>query len=333
MQHVFSHQSPYHQPDWQHHAHAAHSQYAAQTQAAAAANVVAQQQQHYGRTMNAAGQNRGGNTGGLNAVSNGGSNGMGSASGPLGGGVGPGEHGAGGSILGPGDTISDDNRRVLDWIAQVLNANTREAALLELSKKREQVPELALILWHSFGVMTSLLQEIISVYPLLNPSQLTAAASNRVCNALALLQCVASHSETRGLFLNAHIPLFLYPFLNTTSKSRPFEYLRLTSLGVIGALVKNDSSEVINFLLTTEIIPLCLRIMETGSELSKTVAIFIVQKILLDDMGLQYICQTYERFYAVGTVLSNMVTQLVDQQTVRLLKHVVRCFLRSVFTV
>jgi hypothetical protein len=126
----------------------------------------------------------------------------------------------------------------------------------------------------------------------------------------------------------AHIPLFLYPFLNTTSKSRPFEYLRLTSLGVIGALVKNDSTEVINFLLTTEIIPLCLRIMETGSELSKTVAIFIVQKILLDDMGLGYICATYERFYAVGTVLSNMVTQLVEQQTVRLLKHVVRCFLR-----
>ena len=116
--------------------------------------------------------------------------------------------------------------------------------------------------------------------------------------------------------------------MNTTSKSRPFEYLRLTSLGVIGALVKNDSTEVINFLLSTEIIPLCLRIMETGSELSKTVAIFIVQKILLDDMGLSYVCHTYERFYAVGTVLSNMVMQLVEQQTVRLLKHVVRCFLR-----
>ena len=53
--------------------------------------------------------------------------------------------------------------------------------------------------------MTTLLQEIISVYPLLNPSQLTAAASNRVCNALALLQCVASHNETRGLFLSGMI--------------------------------------------------------------------------------------------------------------------------------
>ena len=83
-----------------------------------------------------------------------------------------------------------------------MDPDSREAALMELSKKREQVPELALVLWHSFGVMTSLLQEIISVYPLLNPSQLTAAASNRVCNALALLQCVASHNETRTLFLS-----------------------------------------------------------------------------------------------------------------------------------
>jgi len=157
---------------------------------------------------------------------------------------------------------------------------------------------------------------------------LKAHASNRVCNALALLQCVASHSETKTLFLNAHIPLFLYPFLNTASKTRPFEYLRLTSLGVIGALVKMDDSEVINFLLQTEIIPLCLRVMETGSELSKTVATFIVQKILMDDMGLNYICATAERFYAVSTVLASMVSQLVDQRSQRLLKHIIRCYLR-----
>jgi CCR4-NOT transcription complex subunit 9 len=92
--------------------------------------------------------------------------------------------------------------------------------------------------------------------------------------------------------------------------------------------VQNDNTEVISFLLQTEIIPLCLRIMETGTEISKTVAIFIVQKILLDDLGLAYICQTYERFYAVGTVLNNMVAQLTDTQSIRILKHVVRCYLR-----
>ncbi|XP_028180409.1 mitogen-activated protein kinase 5-like [Glycine soja] len=51
---------------------------------------------------------------------------------------------------------------------------------------------------------------------------------------------------------DAHIPLYLYPFLNTTSKSRPFEYLRLTTLGVIGALVKVDDTKVISFLLSTD---------------------------------------------------------------------------------
>jgi CCR4-NOT transcription complex subunit 9 len=122
--------------------------------------------------------------------------------------------------------------------------------------------------------------------------------------------------------------LYLYPFLNTVSPHRPFEYLRLTSLGVIGALVKVDDPEVVNFLLQTEIIPLCLRIMETGSELSKTVATFIVQKILLDDMGLTYVCATAERFFAVSTVLSGMVTKLLETPSVRLLKHIVRCYLR-----
>lgn len=222
----------------------------------------------------------------------------------------------------------DENEKIYGYIIDLMNAQRRETALLELSKRREHYDNLALILWHSYGVMTTLVQEIISVFPQLSQQTLSAGASNRVCNALALLQCVASHNETRQLFLNAHLSLFLYPFLATTSKARPFEFLRLTSLGVIGALVKNDSSEVVNFLLQTEIIPLCLKIMEDGSELSKTVAIFIIQKILIDEQGLAYICQNYGRFFAVATVLNRMVNQLLSNMVIRLLKHVVRCYLR-----
>ena len=97
---------------------------------------------------------------------------------------------------------------------------------------------------------------------------------------------------------------------------------------MIGALVKVDDSDVVNFLLQTEIVPLCLRIMETGSELSKTVATFIVQKILLDDAGLAYICATAERFFAVSSVLASVVTALTEAPSHRLLKHIVRCYLR-----
>ncbi|KAK4290867.1 hypothetical protein Pmani_036275 [Petrolisthes manimaculis] len=232
-------------------------------------------------------------------------------------------------FLGTGSGITSAERdKIYQWIIELANPETRENALLELSKKRESVPDLAPLLWNSFGTIAALLQEIINIYPAINPATLTAHQSNRVCNALALLQCVASHPETRSQFLAAHIPLYLYPFLQTVSKTRPFEYLRLTSLGVIGALVKTDEQEVINFLLTTEIIPLCLRIMESGSELSKTVATFILQKILLDETGLNYICQTYERFSHVAMILGKMVIALAKEQSARLLKHVIRCYLR-----
>jgi CCR4-NOT transcription complex subunit 9 len=73
-------------------------------------------------------------------------------------------------------------------VLQLTNPAEREIALLELSKKREAFSDLAPILWHSFGTISALLQEIISIYPTLSPPNLTAHASNRVCNALALLQ-------------------------------------------------------------------------------------------------------------------------------------------------
>ncbi|KAH8738742.1 cell differentiation protein rcd1 [Cryptosporidium ryanae] len=218
--------------------------------------------------------------------------------------------------------------RVYQYLIDLTNSSKREMALSKLSRYRETFPDLAPLMWHSFGCIAALLQEIISIYPLLSPPSLSNQASNRTCNCLALLQCIASHPETRGHFLSAQIPLYLYPFLNTVTKSRPFEYLRLTSLGVIGALVKVDDPEIVGFLLQTEIIPLCLRVMETGSELSKTVATFIIQKILLDDMGLSYICATPERFFTVCQVLGNVITQHNEAPSPRLLKHIIRCYLR-----
>ncbi|KAK8940983.1 hypothetical protein KSP39_PZI010132 [Platanthera zijinensis] len=213
-------------------------------------------------------------------------------------------------------------------VLDLCDPKLRDNALLELSKRREIFQDLAPTLWNSYGTIAVLLQEIVSIYPFLSPPTLAPGASNRVCNALALLQCVASHSETRILFINAHMPIYLYPFLNTTNKTKPYEYLRLTSLGVIGALVKVDDPNVISYLLHTEIMPLCLRTMDIGSELSKTVATFIVQKILLDNLGLRYISATSDRFFAFIEVLGSMIEFLAQQPSTRLLKHIIRCYLQ-----
>jgi len=40
------------------------------------------------------------------------------------------------------------------------------------------------------------------------------------------------------------------------------------------------------------------------------------------------LCQTAERFFAVSTVLNNMVVSQVDKPSTRLLKHIIRCYNR-----
>ena len=51
-----------------------------------------------------------------------------------------------------------DREKIYQWIIELSSPETREAALLELSKKREVVSDLAPMLWHSFGTMAALLQ-------------------------------------------------------------------------------------------------------------------------------------------------------------------------------
>lgn len=52
---------------------------------------------------------------------------------------------------------------VYQFIIDLTVAAKRERALLELSRRRESFADLAPILWHSFGVVTAVLQEIVSI--------------------------------------------------------------------------------------------------------------------------------------------------------------------------
>src|SRR5438105_3988066 len=63
-------------------------------------------------------------------------------------------------------------------------------------------------------------------------------------------------------------------------------------------------------------------------KLSLQVVTFIVQKIMLDNTGLCYVCATAERFFAVASVLAHMVETIAEHPFPRLLKHIIRCYLR-----
>lgn len=75
---------------------------------------------------------------------------------------------------------------VSQTILELSDLKKREEALKKLSDYREKFPDLAPYLWHSFGTVAILLQEVTCIYPQLNPPALSPAASNRVCSALTL---------------------------------------------------------------------------------------------------------------------------------------------------
>ncbi|XP_041003095.1 cell differentiation protein rcd1-like isoform X3 [Juglans microcarpa x Juglans regia] len=172
--------------------------------------------------------------------------------------------------------------------------------LFVFSQSRGSIREdLPLLLWNSFGTIYS------------------------------LLKCVASHRDTRMRFIKARIPSYLFPLLNIENRERPYEHLRLTSLGVIGSLVKAGDAEAVSYLLENEIFIYCLRCMEVGGELSKTVATYIVQRIIINEEGLRYCCAFAQRFYTLSRALGNMLEcRTAELPGKRLLKYIIYCYLR-----
>lgn len=118
------------------------------------------------------------------------------------------------------------------------------------------------------------------------------------------------------------------------TRQKSIELLKVTSLGVIGALIKSeDTSEAVRYLVKTELIVLCLRIMKKGSDFARTTATFILMKILLDNTGLDYICKTDDRMNAVSQILKDLMEELLANKSgelkeQKLITQVLRCFVR-----
>ncbi|OEL19217.1 Cell differentiation protein RCD1-like protein, partial [Dichanthelium oligosanthes] len=215
-------------------------------------------------------------------------------------------------------------------VLNLCDPDFRGNALVMFSKERKMFK--APLLWYySFVTIAALFQEIVLVYPAISSPTLSASEANRACNALALLQTVAAHPKTRTPFLEAGIPLYLFLFLNATSKAKSFEYLRVRSLGVPSSLAKDDpAARQLQQLLDNPAgpgvgaphlgsagIPLyLLPFLNTTSEAKSFEYLRVTSLGVLGALA------------KVASVLANMVVALTEQPSTRLLKHVICCYLR-----
>ena len=218
----------------------------------------------------------------------------------------------------------EEEELIIKYIEEIKNEETRSKAIEHLYKYKGKNNKLAIYLWYSGGTMAVFLQEIINAYQYLTTPKFSNEKLNKAKYIISLIQEIALHPKTRKEFLDSQILVFLYPFLRCSSKIKSNDVFRVTSLGVIAALVKIDDSEIINFLIKTEIIPIIIRNLEKGTEIIRSTASFIIQRIIEDINGFKYMCDLRERLYVILSVLNSTIQ---SKPNIRIIKDILKIYL------
>ncbi|XP_074353036.1 cell differentiation protein rcd1-like [Apium graveolens] len=196
---------------------------------------------------------------------------------------------------------------VEDLVVLLQEPEHREKAISSLTqiKKQGRIQDLALHIWRSISTVFLLLSEVLSIYKSLTPEKLTMKDS-------------------------IQIHCYLYPFLETEETSKPFQYLRLMSLGVIGGLLKevgDPSTKVaVHCLLESGLFPLCLKSIEYGNELSQSTASWIMSRIMMQEQGLQYCCEPANRLCVIMKVFNDVIEKMQDEPSTTVLKNIIQCY-------
>ncbi|KAL7720769.1 Cell differentiation protein rcd1 [Entamoeba marina] len=219
-------------------------------------------------------------------------------------------------------------------IADLADIEKRSAALDALSLITEKHPDIAIPLWYSYGTIVILLEEIVSVYPYIsgkhNETQSVSlqVINKRVCKALALLQTIASHPKTQQFLIKIDIIYFLTPIFALRQNEREIEYLRLTSLGVIGSMSKTRDPQIIKYLIDKEALTICIVSIQYATDISRVIATFILSKLFSDEFALEHACDGQEKVTAIFNLLcktiSNSVTTKKDVNF-RLIRYSLDC--------
>lgn len=207
----------------------------------------------------------------------------------------------------------------------LLRAENKTPGLLLLQKHIADHPETIKQVWESFGIGALLLQEISCAYPQFQQHS-RSVASESISAVLDILISLCSLKEFRRMYFHAQIPLFLYPMLNSSSKDALVEHVKTQCFVFLRLfLEKNteDAVQSVEFFKNTELVPLCLRNIELGTKKTKLVALQVFHEIISSREGLEYSCQTYDRFMATSMILNSVLVQMETLQAPEVLEMVI----------
>ncbi|XP_042513620.1 CCR4-NOT transcription complex subunit 9-like isoform X2 [Macadamia integrifolia] len=190
-------------------------------------------------------------------------------------------------------------------IVELQEQELRETALRCLSsflvEKREEDPEnysrTGYFLYNSCGTVAILLQEVIMFYGKMMDGSLNVRSAKRLANVLTLLQV--------------------------------YEIVRAMALSAVGILCQAREPKIIQWAINNDMVEVCQVSIQIGNELSKVIAMHILEAILQDWSGISYICSPTRDKLLKGLMetLARLVAYLAEDQdfSPRLLFHILRC--------
>ena len=220
---------------------------------------------------------------------------------------------------------SSEEDLIIKYIKELKDEEKRSKAISKLSEYYDKNKNLPIYLWYSQGTMAILLQEIISTYKYFSSTKLSSEKYSKIRNILLLLTSLSSHEEIRLKFIESKMPIFLYPFLNSTSTAKQNEYIKLLTLTVITNLIISQDPETISFFINTQIIPILLKIIDRGPLISKVPACLMIHLIVKSDEGLKYICEDKMRYSAIILFMRHMLKNKNNQ---KIIEQTLKTFLR-----
>nr|VDC88762.1 unnamed protein product [Brassica oleracea] len=191
---------------------------------------------------------------------------------------------------------------IIKWVDDLHNniPSTFDFALQNLIIHRKNFEILPRLLWKSHFTVAMLLQEILKIYP-----------HTSLYNILLLFQCITHYPETRNCFLKADMQYYFYTLMDINLTDTRLECLRLGALGVIAHMLSPPvDPAVVCYLVNTSCLQHCTKAIDIGSTESKTIAVFIINKILSTGEGLQYCCVLPDRFFFIDGLLKRQLMYL-----------------------
>lgn len=182
-----------------------------------------------------------------------------------------------------------------------------------LLANKAQIPDLPVMLWFSPGTVTALLGDVLEFYTNLVSSKIGGQKCDAVFSILVLFEMIAGNPDTRLPFVRANIPVYFFPILQYTLASEEHERFTAIVVGIVVNLVKEQPpDEVVEYLIKSDFVPLCLRVLAKTQGVAQMGCAFILTRVFGCAAGKKFVYdgKSTDRTVAVLRVMNQAVVSV-----------------------